>query len=433
MQAADLLNIETRSQSALPFDAPDDTSMRTYSAPSASFRPTKIRSRTVPLDQVSENEELITMAGEAKVLSEEDGSSSDSDEIFTTRENEIVNYQSDSYSTNLDYFQSFTGKLVVDISNVCGLCTTETNPCYCSIEINKEFKAKTQPRHPSPFMKFDDKFDLDVQQAKSLSVRIFHEQTIFSDKCTASGYIVLEKLLGHERYKQCVLNFPKSNIQVSLNVKFTEARNYLMRRQSTKPTGVFGFNLSQTLVTEKNTIPILVRKCVAEIEERGLTQEGIYRISGNARKKKELRKQFEENSITTDVSDLSIDCHVITGILKDYLRELPKPLISQSMYKKIREGQQIKTDGLAQRKMLASIMKMAPPVNRATLIFVIEHLRRVNENIEVNKMGFKNLAVCFGPVLMSPPIEELKDIQKYVDALEFLLTIWPSETKQNML
>ena len=81
-------------------------------------------------------------------------------------------------------------------------------------------------------------------------------------------------------------NNTHGEVEAEFSVKFTEARRHLERRQSSRASGIFGFNLSHTLTTERNTIPILVRKCVAEIEARGLQLEGIYRISGNARKKK---------------------------------------------------------------------------------------------------------------------------------------------------
>ena len=177
-----------------------------------------------------------------------------------------------------------------------------------------------------------------------------------------------------------------------------------------------------------------MRKCVAEIERRGLDLEGIYRISGDARVKKELRERFEEDSHRVDLSDDDIDCHVITGVMKDYLRKLPNPLISEDMYKIMKEEEkQVGSDSVAQRKMLSRMLKIAPYVNRATLIFIMDHLRRVVAHIECNRMTGKNVAVCFGPVLMCPPIEEMIDFQKYIDALEFLISIWPTKTKQNMI
>ena len=105
------------------------------------------------------------------------------------------------------------------------------------------------------------------------------------------------------------------------------------------------------------------------------------------------------------------------------------------MYKKIHEKhshhQGSHNNSNAQHKMLQEIVKMAPYSNRATLIFIVDHLQRVVVDIASNKMDYKNLAVCFGPVMMSPPIEEMKDFRKYIDALEFLLIIWPSHTQQN--
>ena len=125
---------------------------------------------------------------------------------------------------------------------------------------------------------------------------------------------------------------------------------------------------------------------------------------------------------------------VITGVLKDYLRKLPKPLISDEMFKTIHEKQkQGDLDPGKERVVLSQLTKMAPYVNRASLIFILDHFQRVIEHVEVNKMTAKNIAVCFGPVMLSPPIEEMRDFDKYIDALEFLISIWPKPNNQNMI
>ncbi|MEQ2207505.1 hypothetical protein XENOCAPTIV_013622 [Xenoophorus captivus] len=52
-----------------------------------------------------------------------------------------------------------------------------------------------------------------------------------------------------------------------------------------------------------------------------------------------LQDWFEKNSSAVCLSeDLYPDINVITGILKDYLRELPSPLITRTLYQVVREA-----------------------------------------------------------------------------------------------
>ncbi len=383
-----------------------------------------------------------------------DASSSDSDELSQLDDKEMVSYQSDemtelndhrmdkivkhSFTEKIPFHKSFTGKLTVQILTISGMTSEavdNTRICYCTIEINDEFKAKTQQQNESAEIVLDDEFDIDVQLANVMTIKLYRHERILADKCLAISKIFLERIFQEGKQKKFTLISIKDRIETKLNVKFTKSQRYFKRRQSSRAAGIFGFNISHTLSTEMNTIPILVRKCVTEIEKRGLVREGIYRISGNARKKRELREQFEHNSHHVDLSDTTIDCHVITGVLKDYLRKLPKPLISDEMYKIIHQKQ--KEGGESNRTtectLLSQMIQMAPHVNRATLLLLLEHFHKVIEQVHVNKMDSSNIAVCFGPVMMSPPIEEMKNFQKYVDALEFLINIWPKQSDDNMV
>lgn len=60
---------------------------------------------------------------------------------------------------------------------------------------------------------------------------------------------------------------------------------------------------------------------------------GLYRLCGSANKKRILREAFERNARGVELNPDSVpDINVITGLLKDYLRELPQPLFSKCLY-----------------------------------------------------------------------------------------------------
>jgi hypothetical protein len=62
------------------------------------------------------------------------------------------------------------------------------------------------------------------------------------------------------------------------------------------------------------SVPVLVRRCVEEVERRGLDIIGLYRLCGSATKKRILREAFERNPRTVDLSPDNVpDINVITG------------------------------------------------------------------------------------------------------------------------
>ena len=188
----------------------------------------------------------------------------------------------------------FTGKLNIKISKMSGILSPDMSSYYyCTIEINKEFKAKTRTQAMDQLEQIDEEFDIDVQMANMLTLKLFRQERILNDKCLAVSNILLGRLFQHINQKKIELKSVKGEILTKLSVKFTEARRHLQRQQSNRASGVFGFDLSHTLSAENKTIPIIVRKCVAEIKNRGFLFEGIYRISGNFRNKKDPALGFQ--------------------------------------------------------------------------------------------------------------------------------------------
>ncbi|KAJ6224172.1 hypothetical protein RDWZM_002717, partial [Blomia tropicalis] len=96
---------------------------------------------------------------------------------------------------------------------------------------------------------------------------------------------------------------------------------------------IFGVDLT-TFVKASNCLrPFLVDLLVAEVERRGMTMEGIYRACGSADEVDALKNHFESHWEQADSYLRSVeDIHVITGLLKLYLRLLPIPLITFDVY-----------------------------------------------------------------------------------------------------
>ena len=97
---------------------------------------------------------------------------------------------------------------------------------------------------------------------------------------------------------------------------------------------IFGVDLTTFVKASNSLRPFVVDLLVSEVERRGMCIEGIYRACGSSEEIDTLKNHFE-NTLweQTEVYLRSVeDIHVVTGLLKLYLRLLPIPLITFDAY-----------------------------------------------------------------------------------------------------
>lgn len=102
-----------------------------------------------------------------------------------------------------------------------------------------------------------------------------------------------------------------------------------------KPTShrksVYGVSLD--VLMQNRHIPLIVEKCIQEIEKRGLEEVGIYRVAGTGSIVTALKKEFNKEINKVDLSDQKwADINVIADAFKQFLRELPEPLLTYKYY-----------------------------------------------------------------------------------------------------
>ena len=156
-------------------------------------------------------------------------------------------------------------------------------------------------------------------------------------------------------------------------------------------------------------------------------------MCGNAAKKKLLRAQFENNSASVDLRhpDTPADVNVVTGLLKDYLRELPQPLLSQDVREILCKASEVDERCEANDQLLVNeVTKNFSNIFKNTIIYLLDHFATILLNSESNKMDSHNLAVCVGPVLSCPSLGSMSsstvsDTKKDINAIRLLLEIWP--------
>jgi len=168
---------------------------------------------------------------------------------------------------------------------------------------------------------------------------------------------------------------------------------------------LYGTDLETRADYEKSSIPGIVKRCIAEVEDRGMDVEGIYRKSGGNSQVQQVKEGFERQPYDYDISDPDLDIHAVTSGLKQYFRKLPTPLITYDVYDTLIELTMI-PDGPNQREHriagLRDALEELPRVHYEILDYLMRHLSRVVVFEKENLMTPMNVAVVFAPTIMRP-------------------------------
>ncbi|SNX82548.1 related to BEM2 - GTPase-activating protein [Melanopsichium pennsylvanicum] len=177
----------------------------------------------------------------------------------------------------------------------------------------------------------------------------------------------------------------------------------VLTKTKSAPAPLYGRPLIELVEREGHSVPTAVERMFAEIEARGLREQGIYRISGSKSAVENLRRAWDQQP--AECIDLSTgefsDIHTIAGAVKTWLRELPEPLITFESYNALIATNAMENDDrlYAMRDIIWKMPKFHFDVLRRTA----EHLARVVEEAEANKMLAHNIALVFGTSLLNPP------------------------------
>jgi Rac GTPase-activating protein 1 len=193
------------------------------------------------------------------------------------------------------------------------------------------------------------------------------------------------------------------------------------------PRGADKGALADYAPTERPQVPGIVVHCVNEVEARGLTEPGIYRVPGSDAMVKELLQRFLKGKGTPNLSRIE-DINVICSLLKHFLRQLKEPVTTYGLWSSfIKAAENYRLGNLSQAVILVQeTVARLPPPNRDTLAFLLLHLIRVAET-KVTKMPVHNLAKVFGPTIIgysSPEPEALQMLNEprmQADVLELLM------------
>ncbi|KAK3528550.1 hypothetical protein QTP70_002794 [Hemibagrus guttatus] len=421
--------------------------------------------------------------------------------------------------------QRVSGLLTVHLLGVSELVRSRTaKDIFCAIQVDGVTRARTALLTcQETSLPLNHTFNLELERARMLKLIVLTPSANIVDRTTGPsgqtrnrvcclGAVAIPPLFKASRTQQlCVKLEPRGLLYVKLTL-LEQWEAPPPRLSELPPPSVFGVELRHLVEKEACVpkVPLIIQKCVAEIEKRGLKVVGLYRLCGSAAVKKELRDAFEKDSVTVTLDEeLYPDINVITGILKDYLRELPSPLITRTLYEVVLEAMcqrpVCRSDDTHRSHNTVTLLQCLPEPERenisenqgegvqdsgetghavwfrdsvteeetgvrargsraedveATLSLLLDHLSLVASFSDCNLMTCQNLAVCFGPVLLTPTQDSWKgvgpgafpsapaghgsslggrnftqqsmemasavDFKRHIEALHYLLQLWPT-------
>ncbi|KAG9092063.1 rho GTPase-activating protein [Ceratobasidium sp. 370] len=180
------------------------------------------------------------------------------------------------------------------------------------------------------------------------------------------------------------------------------------------PNPVYGVPLLQLLEREygkpppPDAIPRVVKICIQEVESRGLTESGIYRLVPASTDLAQLCDAFDSGKYSEPRVALNapldpyLDIMACTSALKAWFRELPESVFTNALYESFMEAMR-DADFDSRYTRLRELIHMLPSNNFHLLRAIFEHLDRVTDFEEQNQMNADNLATCFSQSIVFPP------------------------------
>eukprot|EP00004_Rigifila_ramosa_P019961 TRINITY_DN5151_c0_g1_i1.p1 TRINITY_DN5151_c0_g1~~TRINITY_DN5151_c0_g1_i1.p1 ORF type:complete len:807 (+),score=217.63 TRINITY_DN5151_c0_g1_i1:35-2422(+) len=201
------------------------------------------------------------------------------------------------------------------------------------------------------------------------------------------------------------LNFDLNPVLFSTHSEL-EKKNWLLLfnkfLEEKRLARVFGVPLD--ILCQQTEIPAIFSRCVAFIQEKGMKNEGIFRLSGDKSEIQKLKTAFDSGQ-DFSIESITQDPNAVAGCLKMWLRELPEPLFPFSVYSPLLDTQELPP----QEKLagVSAIIKELPHSHLVCLSALLSFLSNVASFAAHNKMTSANLSIVFGPNILRPAEESI--------------------------
>ncbi|XP_052744711.1 uncharacterized protein LOC112049975 isoform X2 [Bicyclus anynana] len=149
-------------------------------------------------------------------------------------------------------------------------------------------------------------------------------------------------------------------------------------------------------------VPSIVSACLTHLRRHALHTLGLFRVSSSKKRVRQLREEWERGQETA--LDAAVSPHDVAALLKEFLRDLPDPLLCKDLYPAFLQTQKIRNRHL-QWEALQLIVQLLPAAHRDTLNALLSFLAQLAANADDdrepgNRMTAANLATIFAPNIL---------------------------------
>ena len=167
--------------------------------------------------------------------------------------------------------------------------------------------------------------------------------------------------------------------------------------------------------------------------------EGIFRLSGSAKRIKDLQTVFNSpERFGKGLDWTGYTVHDAANILRRYLNQLPEPIVPLLFYQRFRDplrpyltktaegGASFDLTMDQQSQVVSAYQKLItelPPLNRQLLLYILDLLAVFSSKSDLNRMTAANLAAIFQPGILSHPDHDMAPTEYRLsqDVLIFLI------------
>lgn len=234
------------------------------------------------------------------------------------------------------------------------------------------------------------------------------------------------------------LDHLKSLALIELTALFDNNNILWSRRKAKKKfqeTGVFGVPLETLVVNDsqfdnKAIVPLIFLDIIRFLEKHCLEIEGILRVPGSTSRVKSLRQEIEEKFYQGTFSWVDVMGNDAAALLKQFLRELPSPLLTPQYIEAFAQVENI-GDRQLQLQALNLLILLLPDINRNTLWVLLKFLNKIVSCKDKNLMGLNNVAMIIAPNLFLSPMSRAKP--KSINDVEIMMAAGTSNVVRMLI
>jgi len=194
-----------------------------------------------------------------------------------------------------------------------------------------------------------------------------------------------------------------------------------------KPLGetnhkLFGIPLDEVMENQHKiyqdmnlTVPYFFSEAGKIIRAEGLSVQGIFRIRGKIKDVKALKEKIDAGEEITPEEWQNI--HLLTTLMKAFLRELPVPILNFENYEKFISIADL--NNLDEKvAVLQSLVASLPENNYNVVMFLFSLLNELSQHPEKTQMNSENLAKVIAPNLIWKEFIDIMDMSAVQDTMK---------------